>query len=1129
MPTRSYTVGELNTVLRRDAHLGPWIDISPAFAGNNHWFDVMAFPGEPDKVIAVGGIQAGSPSQGIIVSYDAGVTWQVPTGNWAQWGKAFYEVWVVGSGVGSQVIWVVGEAGAVVKSIDGGLSFNNPNQFSAGFPTHPGGGSLSYTAAIHAIDANTAVVGGAVLNLIGISEAYVWKTIDGGNSWLPLNTGATYTAPAPPSLRNGQVPSSATNVSITNPGTNYPPAINGAATTTLTGSGSGLTINYSAFPGGLVLTAVVAFGGAGYAIGDTVSIFNPNALFTPCILTITNIAQGNPTGPVGGIWMSSDQQTIIVSTGYTQQRSIDFGNTFQSVLPEMLRSGIHLTWYPSAATIPSRFRHTGGPVFSINESIDLGASYITQRNDGAIIRGAHFYSPQNGYYLVGNQIWSTSNGGVTGDASLYTDPAPITLEAVWTEEVTSLPPCYQFTPCDGQLQPTVWTGAILTQYNNDVIEVTFDVGTSIERTLCGTISQVSNSTSCTEHEITIGTDSPAGSITYTDCNGNIQVITYDAVIPPQHFQALIFNICVLDGTTPVLSPGGVTTSIGDPCGTPDPCSLANPFSPSNVVIGTYTDCDTCLGPAPSFPCYNLISCTPETCPDILYATDIELAPYVGQYIEINGNNNCRYLVTATRQGYFTSGLNPLILSNPAGNFQLGLDDHTIQVTSVVVNGTEYVPTPATPYVLTPANYSVVECTGLVCTPVPINTTENCIINLPLYLNNIFANAGVPELVAECADPIYCEGLLNTFLCKIQYSEGTTFSITHTLQSNSGTLTFVYTGVGGNVTGLEIFDDVIPPSVIDVLTCNSQVQCTGNLILDTTLPILEFTECYPIPQLELGEACVIRPRIGEPGFSSKNCDPKKIVDIKCKFGDAVYALFKRMRFGIETCCEYDLDKIEIKNSLVDFGFIYDPDLCVEGQPVPFGCCPQPCNVIASIEIPVFITCPAPTDAIVIIDVPMNPPIPAVCIPPNGASALLTLSIPAPLCKVYRVVIATDSPAGSILYTDCNSVAQVINYPAVLLPITNALIFEFCAIQGSPIVTSGIVTETVNCTDPCFNTLWEITLPPSAFGLPYEVFNCVGPGLVGFSPPAGLILTVCGSSLAPPVLGPGGTFVNLGQCP
>jgi hypothetical protein len=991
MPTRSYTVGQQNTVLRRDAHIGPWIDIaptSPQFAGV-HWRDVMAFPGEPDKVVIIGSISAGVTPTGIAVSTDAGVTWNTPSGNWSTQGKLFHEVWIPGTAPGSMNVWVISEYGWFAKSTDGGLSFNNPQPFNN--LSKPGGGALQSTNAIYAIDANTAVVAGSAGLNRAENEAFVWKTIDGGNSWITLNTGATYTLPVPPSLRNSQV-TGLNNVVITSGGTGYAPTINGAATAT-SGSGLGATLNVTS-TGGVIDAIAFETIGDGYTVGDTLIVVGGNS---DCVLTVTAVGGGDPTGQPGGIWMSTDQQRIIVSTNYTQQLSIDGGNLFTPVPAASSRSGRHLTWYPSAdgGSGAAYMRHTGGPTFHILSTSDQGASWTIERSsEGIIIQGAHFYSPQNGYYLVSNQIWDTSNGGITGDNNLYTDTQQLQLEAVWTESPPEqeLPPCYQFTPCDEQVQPTMWTGAILTQYNGQVVDITFDSGTTNEITLCGTLNEI------------------------------------------------------LD---------------------PDICSQAIIFTPANTVNNAYVDCDTCLGPVDEYPCYNLVPCDNENCTVIRGATDPELTPLVGQYVEINGDDSCRYLVTQTRQGYFTSGLNPLILSNPASDFQLGIDDHTIQVTSVVVNGTEYVPGVATPYILTEFNYQVVECTGLSCVTVPINTTENCVTNLPLYLNNVFANSMVPDLSAECADPEYCEDLLNTFLTKIQYTEGTTFSITFTIQNNSGTLTYVYTGTSGNVTSVEIVNNnVIPPESINILTCNSQNECTGNSVIDIKQPINVFSECVtiPEPQLELGEACVIRPRFAEPGFSTKYCNPQKVVDINCKFGDSVYALFKRMRYGIQTCCEYDLDKIEIKKDLMDLGALYDPDMCIAGQPVPFGCCPQPCNVVVNVQIPMFTNCPEPTDV----------------------TATITGTIPAP-----PIPCLPPEPVSNFIFNTANA----------------SLVIE----------------------SPCLQSFYEINIPATAFGVLYTTFDCEGLGTSQFSDPGGMLFTFCGGTLYPPTFSTLGSYVNLGACP
>ena len=86
---KSYTVGQFNIVLRRDDHIGPWIDISPTATEflNAWWKDVMVFPGQTDKVVIVGSTAAGGAA--IAISNDAGIIWDTPGGNYISSGKDF--------------------------------------------------------------------------------------------------------------------------------------------------------------------------------------------------------------------------------------------------------------------------------------------------------------------------------------------------------------------------------------------------------------------------------------------------------------------------------------------------------------------------------------------------------------------------------------------------------------------------------------------------------------------------------------------------------------------------------------------------------------------------------------------------------------------------------------------------------------------------------------------------------------------------------------------------------------------------------------------------------------------------------------------------------------------------------
>jgi hypothetical protein len=64
----------------------------------------------------------------------------------------------------------------------------------------------------------------------------------------------------------------------------------GTATATLTGTGAGLTVDCTVETGGAISAITVNAPGAGYAVGDTVSVANIGGTGSPsCVLTITNI------------------------------------------------------------------------------------------------------------------------------------------------------------------------------------------------------------------------------------------------------------------------------------------------------------------------------------------------------------------------------------------------------------------------------------------------------------------------------------------------------------------------------------------------------------------------------------------------------------------------------------------------------------------------------------------------------------------------------------------------------------------------------------------------------------------------------------------------------------------------
>ena len=198
--TRTYSSGDKGRVRRLDNLTGPWIAVDPATN-----LRIPALPGllrdietdtvNGDKVYAVGEMAEGNITTttrfyGIVVSNDAGAIWDQPAqllgGNYSTLFTVtplfnFYEVSVVDA----SNIFVCGDDGWVVKSTDGGQSFNKCTQLPAVTLYGPADGpnpplAIRPVIALHFI---TPLVG------VVACGGNIFKTIDGGNTWVHLNGG----------------------------------------------------------------------------------------------------------------------------------------------------------------------------------------------------------------------------------------------------------------------------------------------------------------------------------------------------------------------------------------------------------------------------------------------------------------------------------------------------------------------------------------------------------------------------------------------------------------------------------------------------------------------------------------------------------------------------------------------------------------------------------------------------------------------------------------------------------------------------------------------------------------------------------------------------------------------------
>jgi photosystem II stability/assembly factor-like uncharacterized protein len=191
--TRTYSVGANCGIRRLDNLTGPWVDVSRVPFTSASLFDVETDTVNADKVYTVGltGTDSnGGAFYGILVSSDAGVTWNQPSallgGNYTTLRTLsvpgtsfrFYEVSVVDA----NTIYASGDLGWVVKSTDGGQSFNKCTQLP---PVQEYVGSLNPATltAVTSVHFITPLIG-----VVGCG-GNVFKTIDGGNSWSHLTSG----------------------------------------------------------------------------------------------------------------------------------------------------------------------------------------------------------------------------------------------------------------------------------------------------------------------------------------------------------------------------------------------------------------------------------------------------------------------------------------------------------------------------------------------------------------------------------------------------------------------------------------------------------------------------------------------------------------------------------------------------------------------------------------------------------------------------------------------------------------------------------------------------------------------------------------------------------------------------
>ena len=185
MASKTYYVGQKSGtyghVRRLDNLVGPWTTVNIPATKALDLYDVETSPLNSSKVFVVGVPSITEGKYGIYVSFNAGATWTIPGGNYAV-GLINADSWIEVCVIDDQNIVVCGTKGRVAKSTDGGLTFNLCTQLPQQ-PVNPLFPTVLSDLPVFSIHFITPLIG-----VVG-TRSYVFATNDGGATWMLLNGG----------------------------------------------------------------------------------------------------------------------------------------------------------------------------------------------------------------------------------------------------------------------------------------------------------------------------------------------------------------------------------------------------------------------------------------------------------------------------------------------------------------------------------------------------------------------------------------------------------------------------------------------------------------------------------------------------------------------------------------------------------------------------------------------------------------------------------------------------------------------------------------------------------------------------------------------------------------------------
>ena len=93
-----------------------------------------------------------------------------------------------------------------------------------------------------------------------------------------------------------------------------------------------------------------------------------------------------------------------------------------------------------------------------------------------------------------------------------------------------------------------------------------------------------------------------------------------------------------------------------------------------------------------------------------------------------------------------------------------------------------------------------------------------------------------------------------------------------------------------------------------------------IVLDCYDTCLLCNPPIPVPIFQVSN------RSATPGYNTPGCSPEYTEKVNCKFSEAVFQEMIAKRYGLDSCCDIDSEKYEIKKALLDLAAIKEPYLC-----------------------------------------------------------------------------------------------------------------------------------------------------------------------------------------------------------